>query len=77
MHCAFSGDLASLGIFSSGSNLRARMSVATVIICILTQGWVCYVRTVRPKSIGAIFMIFEEFVTFSLSLGFIVLAESQ
>lgn len=48
--------------FSSGSNLGARMSVATIIICILTQGWVCYVRSERRKSIGAIFMIFEEFV---------------
>lgn len=56
MHTAFSGDLARLWIFSSGSNLRARMSVATIIICILTQGWVCYVR---PGS-GAGFMTFEE-----------------
>lgn len=77
MHSAFSWDLARLRIFSSGSNLRARMSVATIIICILTQGWVCYVRSVRPKSAAAIFMTFKEFVTFSLSLGFTALAESQ
>lgn len=36
--------------------------MATVIICILTRHWVCYVRSVRPKSISTIFITCEEFV---------------
>lgn len=42
--------------FSSGSNLRARMLVVTIIICVLTKGWVCYVRSARPASAVPILM---------------------
>ena len=47
---------------SSGSNLEKECPAATVIICSLTQVWVRCVRSHRPKSIGAIFMAFKEFV---------------
>lgn len=63
IHSTFCRDLARLWLFSSGSNLEQECPVGTVIICILTPGWVCYVRSPRPKIIStAISMKFEEFL---------------
>lgn len=87
IHSTFCRDLARLWLFSSGSNLEQECPVGTVIICILTPGWVCYVRSPRPKIIStAISMKFEEFLLcfFFLfcfgvffALGFMVLAWSK
>lgn len=60
--------------FSSGSNLGARMLVVTIINCVLTEDWICYVRSPRPASVGHdVLGIYFVYIFYVFGFGFFCL----